>query len=366
MPTRVEITELEIEDLNDLEQFQQSQAVAGDAPDNTSPANIAARRWYCFENPEVRDDLPKGFVARNEKGEVVGVKLCAPQRFRCGDEELVLLLGGGYYVDQAYRGVGLRLMRAFLETEDRVSQFASTMNEVSGALYERYGGYPIPHTEHEMIGVLRWGPFVEEILQRRLGQGALARLAAQPAGLLPGRVSRRASGRLVPIESADALGGIDIEVPSEHRDQISAVRDERFLRWRYFDGPDRTRHVFVYESPSGERVLVTTRLDARGHRNQMRTLTVLDYWGKAPQSAIADVARLLTARFRGEADLLVFRGQPPERQAALRQAGLMRRALPRAIGVCIDRAGRLPTREWYLVPADGDTATAPSLLDDEA
>ncbi len=363
MPTRVEISELKIEDLPALEQFQRAQAHAGDAPHHTGALNLEARRWYFFENPEVREDLPKGFVARNEEGEVVGAKLCAPQRFRCGDQEFVLLLGGGYYVDQAYRGVGLRLMRAFLTTEDRVSQFASTMNEVSGALYERYGGYPIPHTEHEMIGVLRWGPFVEEVLQRRLGKGALVRFAALLAGLLPSRVSRRASGRLVPVASAADLEAIEIEVPPEHRDEITAVRDTAFLRWRYFEGPDRTRRVFVYESPAGERVLVTVRLDVRGHRDQMRTLTVLDYWGRAPQAAIADVARLLAAQFRGKADVLVFRGQPPARQEALRRAGLMRRALPRAIGVCIDRAGRLPTRDWYLVPADGDTATTPSQLD---
>jgi hypothetical protein len=52
--------------------------------------------------------------------------------------------------------------------------------------------------------------------------------------------------------------------------------------------------------------------------------------------------------------VIVFRGQPPERQEALRAAGLLHRALPRAVGVCIDRHGLLPTRSWYLVPADGD------------
>lgn len=364
MATRVEIEPLTESDLPDIQCFQRQQvlgaAAVGAASPGSSEADLAMCRWHLFENPEAIATLPRGFVARNEAGQVVGVKQCSPQRFRCGEQEFVLLCGGGYYVDQAYRGVGLRLMRAYLETEDRVSQFASTMNEVSGALYERYGGYPIPHTEHEMIGVLRWPPFIEEVLQRRLGRTALARAAALPAALLPGRVGRSGRGQLHEVRDPAALDALGVQTPPEHADQISAVRSPRFLRWRYFEGPDPTRRVFVYESPAGDRVLVTGRLDARGHRQQMRTFTLLDYWGAAPQSAIADVARLLAARFRGQIDMLVVRGQPPGRQDELAKAGFMRRPLARAIGVCIDRAQRLPTREWYLVPADGDMSTGRS------
>jgi hypothetical protein len=52
--------------------------------------------------------------------------------------------------------------------------------------------------------------------------------------------------------------------------------------------------------------------------------------------------------------VIVFRGQPPERQRVLGEAGFLRRPLPRAVGVCIDRHRLLPTRAWYMVPADGD------------
>jgi hypothetical protein len=62
----------------------------------------------------------------------------------------------------------------------------------------------------------------------------------------------------------------------------------------------------------------------------------------------------LAALYREQADVIVFRGQPPERQQVLAQAGFVRRALPRAVGVCIDKHGLLPTRSWYMVPADGD------------
>ncbi len=95
-------------------------------------------------------------------------------------------------------------------------------------------------------------------------------------------------------------------------------------------------------------------LRARGRRGQVRALMVLDYWGALPAIEIANVARLLAAEYRTQADVIVFRGQPPARQQALHEAGFVRRALPRAVGVCIDRHGLLPTRSWYMVPADGD------------
>jgi hypothetical protein len=126
------------------------------------------------------------------------------------------------------------------------------------------------------------------------------------------------------------------------------------LRWRYFDGVDGTRALFLYQSERGESALVGVNLRPRGHRGQVRALTVLDYWGRLPTGEIANVARHLAALHRDTADVIVFRGQPPERQRALHDAGFIRRALPRSLGVCIDRHDLLSTRSWYMVPADGD------------
>jgi predicted deacylase len=70
-------------------------------------------------------------------------------------------------------------------------------------------------------------------------------------------------------------------VGGEHAGQITALRDDDFLRWRYLEGTDTSR----------------------------------------------------------------ARSQPPERQAALRAASFLRRVLPRAVGVWIDRHALLPTRK---------------------
>ena len=115
------------------------------------------------------------------------------------------------------------------------------MNEVSGAFYEHYGGYPVPHTDHEWLGVLHYGPVVEEFLLRRFGRPALARWLARArraaARVRPWRGRWRARARRVERRARRAAD----RAPPEHAGDITDLRDESFLRWRYFEGPDAAR-----------------------------------------------------------------------------------------------------------------------------
>jgi hypothetical protein len=127
-----------------------------------------------------------------------------------------------------------------------------------------------------------------------------------------------------------------------------------FLRWRYFAGPDATRALFVYRGESGTG-LIGVNQRRRGHAGQIRTLAVLDLWGSLPVAETPALLGALASSYAGRVDLITLRGVLPEREALLGGAGFVSRELPRATGVCIDPAGCLPTRDWYLVPADGDT-----------
>jgi hypothetical protein len=349
----VRIDEISPDDLEALPGFFAREGPAQADP-AAAPRDAAHYRWFLFDNPAQPEGVPRGWVARDERGEVVGCKFCVGQRFQHAGTPLTLLMGGGFYVSRTHRGLGLALMRRYLEQGRAYGLFSPTMNEASGGLYEHYGGYAIPNTEHEWLGVLRWAPVVEEFLARRFGRAGLARLASRAGALRPSAVRGPRGGALTRIASSAELGNLSIATPPEHRQEITALRDEAFLRWRYFEGPDPTRALYLYRSERGERALVGANLRNRGVRGQVRALMVLDYWGPLPAGEIANVARHLGAEYRERADVIVFRCQPAERQAVLGRAGFLRRALPRAVGVCIDRHGLLPTRAWYLVPADGD------------
>ncbi len=356
MAAGVEIAEITKRDLEPLARFLTREAPDADET-SASARDTRPLHWFLFENPAQPEGVPRGWVARDKNGEMVGSKFCAAQRFQCDGAAYTLLMGGGFYVSGSHRGLGLGLMRAYLEQGKRHALFASTMNEVSGALYEHYGGYAIPNTEHECLGVLHYAPVGEEFLARRLGRPRLARALSSAAALRPAAVRGSTRGNaLVRVASPAELATLAIETPPEHAREITALRDEAFLRWRYFEGPDAARALYVYRSERGEQALVGVTVRARGHRGQVRALMVLDYWGKLPAAEIGNVARHLAALHHDHADVIAFRGQPPPRQAALQEAGFLRRLLPRAVGVCIDRHGLLPTRGWYMVPADGDMA----------
>jgi hypothetical protein len=354
--TRVVIDEIGRDDLAPLAAFLagQNPASAHDATGEGLRRRAQHLEWFLFENPAQPDGVPRGWIARDTEGRVAGSKLCVGQRFVCDGRPYTLLMGGGYYVSSEHRGLGLALMRRYLEQGARHALYASTMNEVSGALYEHYGGYPIPRTDHEWLGVLRYAPVLEEWLARRLGRPWAARMLASAAALRPAGLRGGAPGELRRVAADEDLGALGIDPPPEHARELTASRDPAFLRWRYYQGEDATRALHVYRSERGERALVAVNLRARGHRGQVRALMVLDYWGRVASEEIAHVARHLAERYRREADVIVFRGQPDERAARLRAAGFLRRPLARAIGVCIDRHALLPTRAWYLVPADGD------------
>jgi hypothetical protein len=349
---KVEIRAIERADLPAVAEFlnRERSATPGEPGAAADPSKLA---WFLFEHPLASAELPTGWLARDAGGGVVGTKLCFPQRFVCSGAPYLLLHGGGYYVAATHRGVGLSLMARLLEVAKRMAVFSTTMNELSGAIYERYGGYPIARSDREWLGVLRWSPLVEEVLVRRLGRPALARAAAAVAALRPAAVRPAAGDRLTRL-APDALAALAIEPPPEHANELTAERDPAFLRWRYFGGDDPSCALYAYASPSGGRALVGVNVRTRGHRQQVRALSVLDYFGRLPAEEIAEVARALADRHGREADVIVFRGQPAARAEVLLRAGFVERALPRAIGVCIDRAGLLPTRDWYLQPADGD------------
>ena len=354
MAGAVQISEIAAGDLEALARFLAREASGPSEEAAVQVRDAAHYHWFLLENPAQPAGVPCGWIGRNAAGEVVGSKFGAAQRFLCAGRVQTLLMGGGFYVSGEHRGLGISLMRRYLEQGQQHALYASTMNEVSGAFYEHYGGYPVPHTDHEWLGVLHYAPLVEEVLVRRFGRPALARLLARGAALRPAAVRGTLRGTLTRVNSPAELASLAIEAPPEHAGDITHLRDEAFLRWRYFEGPDRTRALYVYRSEAGGHALVAVNLRARGARSQVRALMVLDYWGALPPAEIANAARQLGARYREQAEVIVFRGQPQGRQQVLAQAGFVRRALPRAVGVCIDKHGLLPTRSWYMVPADGD------------
>jgi hypothetical protein len=95
----------------------------------------------------------------------------------------------------------------------------------------------------------------------------------------------------------------------------------------------------------------------RGHRGQVRALNVLSVPREADAEALGEICRLLARHYRDRIAVIRLRCLDPERQDALRRGGFVRRSFDPPIAWCLDRFALLPTRDWHLVPADGDMMT---------
>ena len=328
------------------------------AQSGREPASVESHlRWFLLENPARDARIPLGYGLRSPQGELVGCILCVPQIFRFQQQKLLVVGSSCFYVAEPYRGRGGLIFLRFSELGRKWPLFGNSANADAAKLWKARGAVPIPRSDHELFGVIRWPGMIEEGLIRRSLPKPLARMASSPVAPFMGSFKRLKleSGRpedLVPLASADEVMQLPIH---DATPELTADRDLGYIRWRYFSGRDATVAVFAFRNQRvGSDVLVTVNQRPRGHRGQIRTLNVLDIYPVATPEVCASIVSALVPRYRETIDAIVLRGMDAERQDLFRHLGFMRRQLDAPNGWFLDKSGILPTRQWYLVSADGD------------
>jgi len=314
-------------------------------------------RWFLLENPAGNPEIPLGCGLRSPQGELVGCILYVPQTFRFQQRTLLVVGSSCFYVDERYRGSGGLIFLRFSEIGRKWPLFGNSANLHAARLWRARGALPIPHSDHELFGVLRWEGVIEEGLTSRSVPRALARFASRPAAPVVRRVKRLKleDGRpedLVPLTSAERVMQLPIHGSAP---ELTASRDLRYIHWRYFSGRDTTVALFAFRNQQSKSdVLVTVNQRSRGYRGQIRALHVLDIYPSVTPEMCVSIVAALTERYRSSVDAIVLRGLDEERQKALQHLGFTRRQLDAPNGWFLDKSGLLPTRNWYMVPADGD------------
>ena len=322
------------------------------------PASFESHlRWFLLENPARDPQIPLGCGLRSSQGQLVGCILYVPQTFRFQQQPLPVIGSSCFYVDAHYRGSGGLIFLRYSELGRRWPLFGNSANADAAKLWKARGAVPIPYSDHELVGVLRWEGVIEEELTRRSMPKILARMTSGATAPLvrPFKRLRLEGGRgedLVLLNSADEVIQLPIHGPAPH---LTASRDLRYIRWRYFSGRDTTVAAFAFRNQQIEsEVLVTVNQRPRGHRGQIRTLYVLDIYPSVTLEVCTSIAAALAERYRRSIDAIVLRGLDDARQKVFRRLGFLRRQFDAPNGWFLDKSDLLPTRNWYLVPADGD------------
>jgi hypothetical protein len=327
--------------------------------------------WILLENPARNPDDPLGWLLRSQSGEVVGCMCCTPQEFCCGQTTLKLMMANSFYVDDQYRGGGTSIFLKYLQLARRYPLFVSSANPTVAEMWQKLGGYPLGNSDHEILGILRWPPLLEESMYRKTSSNRIARFTSAIASPWPGVRRLGVRSELMADDSETELR--PLATPEEaaaicaqhHSDKITNCRDAAFLKWRYFSPANSTTRVFAFHpryaanandaSDAGKKqFMVAVHLHNRGYRQQIRALHVLDIWGEADAKTCLEIAASLWREYREQIDMLVFRCLDAPQREALKAHGFKVRAFPAPIAWCIDKYGLLPSKSWYFVPADGD------------
>jgi hypothetical protein len=318
-------------------------------------------RWFLLENPARQPQNPLGYALRSGD-QLVGCILCSPQLFRFGNDKIPFMGSSSFYVDDQHRGHGGRIFLQYSRLGNQRPLFGTSANAEAAALWKAAGASPIPNSDGELFGVLRWPPVAEELAHRRNAGRVLTRLAGSSItdliGLVrPLKLDFETSANLQCLTSVEQVNDLQMnDLPIRYPStRLTAMRDVPYIRWRYFSGRDETTAAFAFRSRQPDRdILVTVNQRPRGYRGQINTLNVLDVYPEVPPGEWLRVVAALAARYSNVVDAIVLRSQDAERQKLFCAKGFQRRTFDAPNGWFLDKAKLLATKEWYPVPADGD------------
>jgi hypothetical protein len=345
-----DIVSLSEDDLPEIASFI---AVQSGRSSNSVEAHL---RWFWLQNPARESQAPSGFGLRSGH-RIVGCILCSPQTFHFGDQTINLAGSSSFYVDEQFRGQGGRMFLSYARLAGKWPLFGTSANAEAAALWKAVNANPLPQTDGELFGVLRWPPVAEEFAHRKFSNRLLTRfagsaLSSSAAGLHPLKIDVHRSGSLSQLTSAEQAVELSIH---DSPPKLTAMRDLPYIRWRYFSGRDSTAVAFAFRSRSPDQdVLVTVNQRVRGYRQQITTLNLLDVYPEVSTLDCFRIVEALAQRYYKLVDTIVLRNQTSEQRQLFRARGFLWRSFDAPTGWFLDKAKLLPTPHWYGVPADGD------------
>lgn len=352
LPPKVSLVDLTETNLRELADFIAAQS------GREAAETLAQLTWLLLENPACHagNRVSLGCGARAASGKLVGCILHLPQMFVCRQTPLLLLGSSCFYVDESHRGSGGAIFLKFARAANQFPLFGNSANAISAQLWKARGATPIPHSDHELVGIVHWPPVVEELAARSGLAKPVARFGGSTTAWL--RHVRKLRLPFDPKSEFERLSSIEqvMELPLAGSDDfLTALRDEPYIRWRYFSGRDPSITLFAFRNRRTERpMFVAVNERPRGYRAQIRSLNLLDVFPRPQPAEMVAIVAALHAQYRNHTHMIVLRNLDAPSRDAMLAVGFRRRNFESPNGWLLDPKSLLPTRDCYFVPADGD------------
>jgi|SRR5579863_165809 len=284
-------------------------------------------RWLLVENPIANEGSPLGYCVRDRTGAVRGTNLCFPSAFLAGDQRLLGLCSGSFFVEPGVQSMGFWLFRKYLSSPGYSFFFATTCNANSEPLWRMLGGRAVPHSETEYILPLRLDVMLPALVAARTSSGiasGMARIAGRAANPVLRFLTRRpASLSIEPCGDWEKLSALF----RRHRpvNYITSDRSADFLRWRY--GPASPFYpcgAWLFRDRDGNEGWFCLGNLIRGG---VRGAFLLDAVWPRTKMSFGKIFREVLCVASAGADVFVFRRRP-----GLEYRDYSRWAIPRGLG----------------------------------
>jgi hypothetical protein len=322
------------EDLPDVAVFLNEQQEITSRNDFTQPRPREDNLRWLLQNPHLIAGLNHGETLRGPEGKILGMILAVPRMYLLGDQRLLGLAGGNFYVDASVRLQGFFMLRRFLGTQGVEFVYANSCNRQSAPLWVKCGAALVPESDVEYLFPFNLGPIVEEWAIRKEWpttlQGVLRTI---------GPLANLFGAPRCPVNhfSVERCGDVErLAAIAERNRNPQLLQPERsvsYLRWCYgpaLDSPpneDSHQAIYRFADQEGVEGWFALGFDKRGQKNQIRSARLVDVVWPSQRISFTDVLPAILAAARSKSDLFSIRGRVGLglRDGAIR--GLRRRPL---------------------------------------
>jgi len=314
-------------------------------------------RWLLVENPLTPAAPQYGFCSRDAAGGIMGLLLAFPGGFLVGDQRLLALCSGSFFVRPQARTQGLYLFKRYLSSPGYSFFFATTCNANSGALWRTLGGCAVPNSERGYLLPLKLEVVLPAFLTGRTSSrlaAGIARLVGRGADPILKLLGRRANLTIEPCRDWEKLAALSRRHRCAHL--ITTDRSAAFLRWRYGPGsPNHPYDVWLFRDKRGNEGWFSLDTIRSGRQGEIRGCVVLDAVWPREAMSFRDILPAMLPLVTPKADALFFQPRPGLNYGEFcRWIFPYRLEAPHIFALAPKGGAPLAASSLDLVPADGD------------
>jgi hypothetical protein len=270
-------------------------------------------QWLLLENPVAVEGEPLGYCLRDSQGEIRGLTLSFPALFLSGDQRLLGLCSGSFFVEAQARSLGFYLFKAKFRSRRYSLFFATTCNVNSGQMWTKLGGYAVPSSEVEYFLPLKLDVLMPSFVATRTSSEFAAGMAS-----MCGRVVNPILKFFTPsptqltIEPCQDWEKIsDLSRRNRPPEIITSERTPEFLKWRYGPGsPHYPCGIYLFRDKQGYEGWFSVGNMVRGEQGQIRASVLLDVIWPREKMRFDSIFQEIVRVAEPGSDAIFFRSQP--------------------------------------------------------